>query len=109
MGDDTWSGLYPKRFKRAWNFPSFNVWDLDTVDNGIVEKIYSEIKKDDWNLFIAHFLGVDHCGHRYGPFHNEMRRKLTEMNEIIENILSIMDEETMLFVIGDHGMTNTGL
>lgn len=108
MGDDTWNELYPKRFKRSWNFPSFNVWDLDTVDNGIVERIYLEIPKGDWKLFIAHFLGVDHCGHRHGPYHDEMRRKLMEMNDVITRVIDLMDDDTVLFVIGDHGMTNTG-
>jgi len=26
---------------------------------------------------------VDHCGHRYGPYHLEMARKLNEMNDMI--------------------------
>lgn len=39
-----------------------------------------------WDLIIAHFLGVDHCGHRYGPLHSEMSRKLQEMNEVIRLI-----------------------
>lgn len=83
MGDDTWAGLYPSRFKRSWNFPSFNVFDLDTVDNGVVDNIYKEIALNDWDLLIAHVLGVDHCGHRYGPNHPEMARKLIETNQII--------------------------
>lgn len=54
-------------------------------------------------------MGVDHCGHRYGPLHSEMVRKLTEMNQVIEDTLQTMDNETVLFVIGDHGMTATGM
>jgi phosphatidylinositol glycan class O len=83
MGDDTWSGLYPKRFIREYSYPSFNVWDLDTVDSGIMNHLLSEIVKKDWSLLVAHFLGVDHCGHRYGPYHPEMARKLNEMNDMI--------------------------
>lgn len=83
MGDDTWTGLYPNRFKRSYPYPSFNVWDLDTVDNGVIENLYPELEKSDWSLLIGHFLGVDHCGHRYGPNHVEMSRKLMEMDEVI--------------------------
>lgn len=57
---------------------------------------------------IAHFLGVDHCGHKYGPLHSEMSRKLTEMNAEIEKVIEQMDDDTTLYVIGDHGMTVTG-
>ncbi|XP_017784023.1 PREDICTED: GPI ethanolamine phosphate transferase 3 [Nicrophorus vespilloides] len=108
MGDDTWDGLYPNRFIRNFPYPSFDVWDLDTVDNGVISNLFDEIQKDDWHLIIGHFLGVDHCGHRYGPYHNEMSRKLSEMNTVIRNVINSLDKESMLFVIGDHGMTATG-
>jgi GPI ethanolamine phosphate transferase 3 subunit O len=66
------------------------------------------MKKTDWDLLIAHFLGVDHCGHKHGPMHQEMARKLSEMNEVIEKISHTMDDDTVLLVMGDHGMTVTG-
>lgn len=69
---------------RSFPCPSFNVWDLDTVDNVVRTNLYKELQNSDWNLFIGHFLGVDHCGHRYGPDHSEMERKLGEVNEVIE-------------------------
>lgn len=126
MGDDTWVGLYPNRFTRSYPFPSFDVRDLDTVDIGVVTNLYPELKKNDFSLLIAHFLGVDHCGHRYGPYHSEMSRKLNEMNEVIEyvkytfkfyslvtsfccrNVINEADDDTIVIVIGDHGMTETG-
>lgn len=83
MGDDTWEGLFPKRFRRSFPFPSFNVKDLDTVDNGVVHNLMQEFRQSDWTLLIAHFLGVDHCGHTYGPDHQMMTSKLTQMNNII--------------------------
>lgn len=83
MGDDTWEGLFPKRFQRSFPFPSFNVKDLDTVDNGVVHNLMQEFRRSDWSLLIAHFLGVDHCGHTYGPNHQMMTSKLTQMNNII--------------------------
>ncbi|CAH0550921.1 unnamed protein product [Brassicogethes aeneus] len=108
MGDDTWEGLYPNRFLRNYPFPSFNVWDLDTVDIGVTENLFPELKKSDWNLLIGHYLGVDHVGHKHGPSHPEMSRKLGEVNEVIERVVKEIDKNTMLFVIGDHGMTVTG-
>lgn len=108
MGDDTWSKIYPRRFHRAFPYPSFNVWDLDTVDNGIKKNLIPEMKNGDWDVIIAHFLGVDHCGHTYGARHPEMARKLSEMNEVIEEVANEMDNSTILFVFGDHGMTENG-
>lgn len=34
MGDSTWIELFPNRFKRKYSYPSFNIYDLDSVDNG---------------------------------------------------------------------------
>lgn len=108
LGDNTWSQLFPKRFVREYSFPSFDIFDLDSVDQGINKDLHSELKKDDWSLLIAHYLGVDHCGHKHGPNHPEMARKLGEMNKVIEDIVETMDDDTTLYVIGDHGMTSSG-
>jgi GPI ethanolamine phosphate transferase 3 subunit O len=35
LGDDTWESLYPKKFNKALPLPSFDVWDLDTVDTEV--------------------------------------------------------------------------
>lgn len=108
LGDSTWTELFPRRFMRQYAFPSFDIFDLDSVDRGINKSLLSEVAKEDWSLLIAHYLGVDHCGHKYGPLHPEMSRKLNEMNGVIEEIVASMDDQTTLFVIGDHGMTGTG-
>lgn len=108
MGDDTWMGLFPNSFHRSYPFPSFDVWDINTVDRGVEHHIVSEIKKPDWSLLIAHCLGVDHTGHRYGPNHPTMALKLKEMNSLIEEIIHNMNSQTLLLVMGDHGMTRSG-
>ncbi|GBN47130.1 GPI ethanolamine phosphate transferase 3 [Araneus ventricosus] len=108
MGDDTWDNLFPNAFHRTFPFPSFNVKDLDTVDNGILEHLYNEMDKNDSDVIIAHFLGVDHCGHRYGPKHPEMTRKLQQMNSVIQNVTEKLQNDTVLLVLGDHGMTESG-
>ncbi|XP_004521984.1 GPI ethanolamine phosphate transferase 3 [Ceratitis capitata] len=108
LGDSTWTDLYPRRFKRSYSYPSFDIFDLDTVDNKIQQNLPKELAKNDWQVLIAHFLGVDHCGHKHGPLHEEMERKLNEMNEVIKFVAAKMDSGTTLLVMGDHGMTASG-
>ncbi|PVU85164.1 hypothetical protein BB559_007172, partial [Furculomyces boomerangus] len=211
LGDDTWESLFPnfttsssykldentKLEKNNGNnswvfarpFPSLNVWDLDTVDDGVLSRLplfllplsstgnldidekvsvmkkkwknlvfqkstwdhndFLNYKKDpksisdtnkdytldgihnpqDWDLIIGHMLGVDHVGHRYGPDHSEMSRKLEQVNDAISLIVESMDmqsslsseksdskdfnnskkfKKTILYVFGDHGMNNKG-
>ncbi|XP_035632034.2 GPI ethanolamine phosphate transferase 3 [Oncorhynchus keta] len=108
MGDDTWESLFPKKFHRSLPFPSFNVKDLHTVDNGILQHLYNIMVSDDWDVLVAHFLGVDHCGHRFGPDHPAMADKLTQMDGVIRSVLDRLQNDTLLVVMGDHGMTDTG-
>ena len=83
LGDDTWMSLFPGKFHRSFPFPSFDVKDLDTVDDGVIKHLMSEMSKGDWDVIIAHFLGVDHCGHKFGPNHPEMARKLKQMDDVL--------------------------
>ncbi|KFP57296.1 GPI ethanolamine phosphate transferase 3, partial [Cathartes aura] len=108
MGDDTWEGLFPKKFFRSYFFPSFNVKDLHTVDDGILQHLYPTVDSGEWDVLIAHFLGVDHCGHKHGPDHPEMAKKLTQMNEMLRSLVDHLGNDTLLLVAGDHGMTETG-
>ncbi|KAK0425461.1 hypothetical protein QR680_009215 [Steinernema hermaphroditum] len=108
LGDDTWVSLYPTQFHRTYAMPSFDINDLHSVDSMVLENLFSEIARPDWQLLIVHFLGVDHCGHKYGPDHLEMKFKLRQMDTVIKNITQNLADDTILFVMGDHGMTMTG-
>ncbi|OMJ28965.1 GPI ethanolamine phosphate transferase 3 [Smittium culicis] len=198
LGDDTWSSLFPSELQHSVNssnsnkfhsnspwtfsrpFPSLDVWDLDTVDDGVISRLplfllpvinskISSLKNlnssitnqfnnmsnhwlnlvaknssfshpdfnpdpknpfpinsnfKDWSLIIGHMLGVDHVGHRYGPVHNEMSRKLSQMDSLISLIIDSFDldyklqsesssppqnlNNSLLIVFGDHGMNMKG-
>lgn len=41
---------------------------------------------------------------RYGPFHPEMPIKLRQMNDVISQVVNAIDNDTLLLVMGDHGM-----
>ena len=83
IGDDTWLGLYPSMLSRVFPFPSLNVKDIHTVDNGVLSQLYSELERRDADLLIGHFLGVDHIGHTYGPSHWTMGEKLPQMDKMV--------------------------
>ncbi|KAI8358402.1 hypothetical protein BD560DRAFT_405948 [Blakeslea trispora] len=111
MGDDTWVNLFPSIFhqpNRTFDSDSFKMLDLDSVDNNILTHLWPTLERDDWQFLVAHFLGVDHCGHTYGPSDPNMQRKLNQMNSVIERLLDFVDQDTLLVVMGDHGMTTEG-
>ncbi|KTW32537.1 mannose-ethanolamine phosphotransferase GPI13 [Pneumocystis jirovecii RU7] len=113
LGDDTWVSLYPGYFEPNITYPfdSFNVWDLDTVDNNINLHLFpllSDTGRTQWDILIAHYLGLDHSGHKYGPNHNQTTRKLVEMDVTIRKIIDKLQNDTLLIVFGDHGMDIKG-
>ena len=64
IGDDTWGQTFPTAFHHATLFPSFDVWDLHTVDAGVKEHLLPAMAAQDFDVIVAHGLGVDHAGHR---------------------------------------------
>ncbi|KAG6023461.1 hypothetical protein E4U41_002012 [Claviceps citrina] len=113
LGDDTWVSLFPGYFEPNISkaYDSFNVYDLHTVDNGVIDNIFPLMEpraRGQWDLLIGHCLGVDHAGHRYGPDHPAMNAKLRQMNDFIRRLAATMDEKTLLVVMGDHGMDDRG-
>ena len=58
-GDDTWTHLFPSSFTKQYPMPSFDVWDLDTVDKEVTKVLGAHLKAPDtWDVFIGHFLGI---------------------------------------------------
>ncbi|KAL4898583.1 hypothetical protein BDV59DRAFT_6488 [Aspergillus ambiguus] len=113
LGDDTWHALFPDYFDADLTrpFDSFNVWDLHTVDNGVTDNIFPLLHPENttkWDVIFGHYLGVDHAGHRYGPNHPAMGTKLRQMDNVIRDLISKVDEDTLLVVMGDHGMDAKG-
>ena len=113
LGDDTWHSLFPGYFdvNLTHAYDSFNVWDLHTVDNGVTEHLLPLLHPDNttkWDVLFGHYLGVDHAGHRYGPDHPAMTAKLQEMDQVFRNVVKSLDGNTLLVVMGDHGMDVKG-
>uniref|UniRef100_A0A1I7TEU6 GPI ethanolamine phosphate transferase 3 n=1 Tax=Caenorhabditis tropicalis TaxID=1561998 RepID=A0A1I7TEU6_9PELO len=80
LGDDTWLSLFPNQFSKSAAYDSFDINDLNSVDDKIAPKLEEEIKSSDSSsIIIAHFLGVDHCGHKFGPSHPVMADTLRKV------------------------------
>ena len=104
--------LFPDILDHNMTFPfdSFNVEDLHTVDEGVISNLLPMVKNHShsWGLAIGHALGVDHAGHRVGPEHPVMKAKLEQMNDFLAELVMAIDEDTLLVLLGDHGMDRTG-
>ncbi|KAK3897294.1 GPI ethanolamine phosphate transferase 2, partial [Staphylotrichum tortipilum] len=112
-GDDTWLKLFSGTFDRAEGTTSFFVSDFTEVDNNVTRHVADELKNDDWNTLVLHYLGLDHIGHKGGPKSPHMVVKQREMDGIVRQIYTAIEAEdhlhsTIFVVCGDHGMNDAG-
>ncbi|KAK1832274.1 GPI ethanolamine phosphate transferase 2 [Podospora conica] len=112
-GDDTWLKLFPGTFDRLDGTTSFFVSDFTEVDNNVTRHIANELKNDDWNTMVLHYLGLDHIGHKGGPRSPHMVPKQREMDGIVKQIFTAIEtqphlQSTLFVVCGDHGMNDAG-
>lgn len=106
------------------------VQDFSEVDNNVTRHIPTELRRQDWNTMVLHFLGLDHIGHKAGPeryvphprsfipdglkdWSPNMMPKQIEMDGIVRRIYEAIEHEkhleSALFVLcGDHGMNEGG-
>ena len=62
---------------------------------------------------VMHYLGLDHIGHKAGPLSPNMIPKQREMDSIVEQIYTAIEQKphhknTLLILCGDHGMNDGG-
>eukprot|EP00768_Dysnectes_brevis_P006885 gnl/Dysnectes_brevis/5603_a8144_458.p1 GENE.gnl/Dysnectes_brevis/5603_a8144_458~~gnl/Dysnectes_brevis/5603_a8144_458.p1 ORF type:complete len:638 (+),score=80.03 gnl/Dysnectes_brevis/5603_a8144_458:35-1915(+) len=116
LGDNTWDHLWPDSFTYSSTRYSFDIKDLDSVDDLIEKELqYALNKLEEANrgLLILHFLGLDHISHLLGPHtplaHNRLDRYASVTKRIADDIL-LQDTEgsTCLMLTSDHGMTTSG-
>lgn len=108
FGDDTWIKLFPDFFDKIDGTASFFVSDFTEVDNNVTRHVEPEMNNQEWDLLILHYLGLDHIGHKGGPYSPFMPLKQKEMDSVAEQIYNKIDDKTLFIVMGDHGMNEVG-
>ncbi|RKP07640.1 alkaline-phosphatase-like protein, partial [Thamnocephalis sphaerospora] len=117
FGDDTWLRLYADLFQRTDGTTSFFVADTVEVDYNVTRHVQPELAKNDWDVMILHYLGLDHIGHLAGPKSPLMLPKQREMDGVVRTIYEHTKKEdalrlaadptarpTLIVLCGDHGM-----
>ncbi|KAF3963253.1 hypothetical protein CMV_012337 [Castanea mollissima] len=115
FGDETWLKLFPGLFTRHDGVGSFFVKDTVQVDQNVSRHLGDELSRDDWDLMVLHYLGLDHVGHIGGRNSILMAPKLLEMDKVVKMIHTSViagqengQGQTLLVVVSDHGMTYNG-
>ena len=99
----------------------------------VTRHLEAELTKDDWDITILHYLGLDHIGHLAGPSSPLVEPKLNEMSDVIKRVYEELVKKpwktppmvinlrklvrnsctnhsfcSKVLVLGDHGMSDAG-
>lgn len=116
-GDELWLNLFPDKFLRKEGTTSFLVSDYTEVDTNVTRHLDKELGRNDWDILILHYLGLDHIGHLAGPRSPLIPDKLREMDRVIQllheslkkwDLENSQEYPSYLVVAGDHGMHDSG-
>lgn len=108
-GDDFWLGLYPTYFDEYEIFPSLDVTNLHDNDNLVRRNVLEQINNHtDWDILWTHTLGIDHAGHTFNTLGEEMDKKINDVENILEEIIDNLPDNTSIAMISDHGLTPIG-
>jgi ethanolaminephosphotransferase len=117
LGDETWTRISPiSRIYFDSNYSdttnSLFVSDTVQVDLNVTRHVPAMLQNQKlWDMLILHYLGLDHIGHVFGindQSNSIIVNKMNEMDNVIKQLWESMDNDTLLVVCSDHGMTNTG-
>lgn len=73
-------------FARGNFFNFIVVFLIFEVDDNVTRHLDRVLKREDWDLLILHYLGLDHIGHMTGPNSPLVGPKLREMDNILKKI-----------------------
>lgn len=110
FGDDTWLKLFPHEifFEKFDGTNSFFVNDFTEVDLNVTRHLENELSDSSWDALILHYLGLDHIGHKGGPSSKFMKGKQIEMDQVLEKLYLSLGDESLIVLMGDHGMNAIG-
>ncbi|ORD93605.1 GPI7 [Enterospora canceri] len=106
-GDRMWVELFPEIAEYSNNFDPYGKHKLKRNEKQVYEAFLRDLNHCD--IQFMHLIAGDSTGHMH---HNidvkDMRRQQKRYNRWIREIYNKMEEDTLLVITSDHGVTNTG-
>lgn len=104
-GDSVWPQSFEVLRDKSHSFCGLSKGGLVENEVELIEKILgdkvSEVK-------FIHTICLDALGHIYTTEHQEIKDSMKRMDDLLHKLYNSMDEDTLLVVTSDHGVTDTG-
>ena len=67
-------------------------------------RYFKTLLEGDWNILMTHFMFIDLFGHFFITDYDKMLEVYLEAEQLVKDTQQLIDEETWLLIISDHGM-----
>ncbi len=113
FGDDTWSMLFRSSIDLIAARSGLPRWlyykeAVHEVDNLHFDRAGYHVTAHQPDLSTMHLVGVDHAGHRFGPFSERATNRLAQLDRNIRGLMAKADPDTVVVITADHGASRTG-
>ncbi len=106
-GDPLWEEFFPEEFTEAKAAAGFDIKDQN-VDKSRMVFMKNMIKENNFDFLLGHLLAFDHMGHAYGLSSPKLAKHIAKTDKAIIEIIKLLDDDTTLIILGDHGMDKWG-
>lgn len=107
-GDSLWSYSFESLKDSSHTFCSFSKDNLVENENKVYDALIKNISDSQPDFLFAHFISLDSFGHTYGTENEKIKETLIRFNLYLKEIYGKMDNDTLMVVVSDHGVTNEG-
>jgi len=106
-GDPLWVQYFPEEFTETQAALGFNIKDQN-VDSNPIPFLKNKIIENNFDFLLGHLLAIDHMGHAHGLSSPKVQKQIALTDAAIIDIIKLVDDETTLIILGDHGMDKWG-
>jgi len=103
IGDSLWGTIYSKEL--YGDIDSNSAYSQESLDAYVNSKLPTKLKETDWDFLITHVNELDHLAHKHTYNSIQARNQLKLNDQLINNCINIMNEDSLFLAFGDHGST----
>lgn len=108
FGDNMWKESFESLKYTSETICGFSKSKLEKKENDIFKKMLDCINKKKPTFIFAHYISLDSHGHTYGINHEIMQKTQLRLNSYIKKTYEAMEDDTLMVVVSDHGVTDAG-
>lgn len=105
-GDNLWEKSFEALRNRSTTYCGFSRSNMEKNEKILIKKAIEDTEN---NIKFIHLISVDDCGHASNTVHHKrVKEALIRTDDLINTIYNDMDDETLLVITSDHGVTDQG-